>query len=235
MSFLTRLTLWVLPLVFWSFNGFCGDLALYTENYPPYNYEQAGEVRGVNTELLLRAAEKGNVNIVREDILVLPWARAYSSVLHTPDSCVYTTMRTEKREPLFKWVGPLVNTEKVLVGLKKRGIQIDALKDAQGYVIGTVIDDVCGHMLLDAGVPEKNIDPTSSALLNLRKLMRGRIDLVAYDKLTLNHIAKQNGMDFERLETVYVIGKGDHYLACNPNSNATILGRLQKGLNSIQY
>jgi len=208
---------------------------LYTENYPPYNYEQNGTIQGVNTELLLRAARRAKLDINRSDINVVPWARAFSAARNNPDTCVYTTMRTVKREPLFTWVGPLVNTEKVLVALRGSEIEIDSLQDVQrkDYLVGVVIEDVCEHLLRRGGVPEDNLQGSHSALLNLRKLKRGRIDLVAYDELTLKYVAGQNKIDPSILKTVYVFGSGDHYLACNPRTNATVLNRLQNALDEL--
>jgi ABC-type amino acid transport substrate-binding protein len=214
---------------------FCQDLDLYTENYPPYNYEQNGTIQGINTELLLQAAKRAKLDINRSDIKVVPWARAFSAAKNNADACVYTTMRTEEREPYFTWVGPLVNTEKVLVALRGSGIEIDSLQDVQkkGYVVGVVIEDVCEHLLRRGGVPEDNLQGSHSALLNLRKLKRARIDLVAYDELTLKYVAKQNDIDPSTLKTVYVFGSGDHYLACNPETNSTVLSRLQNALDEL--
>lgn len=214
---------------------FCQDLDLYTENYPPYNYEQNGTIQGVNTELLLQAARRAKLDIHRSDIQLGPWARAFSAARNNPDTCVYTTMRTKEREPYFIWVGPLVNTEKVLVTLRGSGIEIDSLQDVQkkDYLVGVVIEDVCEHLLRRGGVPEDNLQGSHSALLNLRKLKRGRIDLVAYDELTLKYVAGQNNIDPSILKTVYVFGSGDHYLACNPRTNATVLNRLQKALDEL--
>ncbi|MFP4265116.1 MAG: substrate-binding periplasmic protein [Desulfonatronovibrionaceae bacterium] len=225
------LTLFFLLLI--PAGALCQNLQLYTEDYSPYNYEQDGEVRGVNTDLLLRATEKAGLDIAREDIRLVPWARAYSAARNNPNTCVYTTMRTREREPFFKWVGPLVNTEKVLVALRDREVEINSLQDIENYRTGVVIEDVCVHLLSESGVPEENIDKSASALLNLRKLVRGRIDLVAYDELTLEYIAKKNNIDPSLFETVFVLGRGDHYLACHPETNATVLDRLQNALDEL--
>ncbi len=211
-----------------------GDLSLFTEEYPPYNYTKEGKVQGVNTRLLLRAADRAGLDLTREDISVLPWARAYNTALNNADTCVYTTMRTPKREPHFRWIGPLVNTEKVLMSAGNSRLEIHSVKEVRRYTVGVVIDDVCRDILRNKGVPEEKIEPAPSALSNLRKLVRGRVDLVAYDELTLRYVAKENGINPDSLHSEHVLGKGDHYLACNPDTNATALRRLQEALEKLR-
>ena len=48
-------------------------LEVVTEQYPPYNYEEDGQVKGVGTEVVEEVLKEAGIDY---NIKVLPWARA---------------------------------------------------------------------------------------------------------------------------------------------------------------
>ena len=91
------------------------DIEWMTEEYPPYNF---GDEKGVNQGIAveyLKAMFKGS----DKDIQLLPWARGYKLVQTKGKyNCLFSMTRTEERESLFKWFGPISNTQVYVEGPK---------------------------------------------------------------------------------------------------------------------
>ena len=82
-----------------------GPLQIMTEDWPPFNYEKGGEIKGISVAIV-RAIQKD----IGDDapIRIMPWNRAYVLTLHTPDTALFSAVRLGEREALFKWVAPIM-------------------------------------------------------------------------------------------------------------------------------
>src|SRR5205085_7007169 len=72
----------------------------YTEESPPFNFQQGGIAAGIATELLEASCQEAGLHCT---IVVMPWARAYHNALNEPNTLLYTTTRTPDRENSFTW------------------------------------------------------------------------------------------------------------------------------------
>lgn len=76
-----------------------------TEEWAPYNYEENHQLTGMTTEIV-----RAIMALTGDDfeMQLVPSMRA-SLVLKTrPKTIMYSMFRTREREPLYKWVGPIV-------------------------------------------------------------------------------------------------------------------------------
>lgn len=105
-----------------------------TEDFVPFNYLENGEVKGSATEVAREAFKRANIKV---SFAVLPWARAYTTTLSKTKHFIYSTSRTEEREKLFKWVGPIVKDEVYLASLQSAPLQPHAdFKNFKAYSVG---------------------------------------------------------------------------------------------------
>src|SRR5258707_6571241 len=81
-------------------------LTITTVENPPLSYMDPNtrEVTGIVTEVVKQALAKAGVEYRIE---ILPWQRAYKMGLEEPNTCVYATVVTDERKPLFKWASPI--------------------------------------------------------------------------------------------------------------------------------
>ena len=80
------------------------DLTIISEDNPPFNFVQRGELTGFSIEIvreMLRRMDRPDT------IRILTWARGYNLASTRPNVVLFSTARTEARENLFHWVGPL--------------------------------------------------------------------------------------------------------------------------------
>ena len=92
-----------------------------------------------------------------KDVRLRSWAKSYKVAQKVKNAMVFSTTRTESRENLFKWVGPVATATVGLIALKSKKIIINKVSDFNKYKIGAVLADVGESLLLDAGVSKKNI------------------------------------------------------------------------------
>ena len=170
----------ILSLVSASAAASVDDVVFMTEQYPPYNLEADNSLQGIAVDTLALMLLRTGSTQVREDIELLPWARGYKRVLSDPNTCLFSTTRTEERENLFKWVGPIAPNTVSLIAKKERNIKIDSAQDLKKHKIGTIRDDVAEQYLANAGIGLNDMERVAESILNIKKLNRGRIDLWAY-------------------------------------------------------
>ncbi len=112
-----------------------GKLHYLTEEYKPYNFSnESGAPTGLAVELLQQVWQK--TNTPQQPITIMPWARGYYLLTQKPNVVLFSTARTEARDPLFKWACPIGYAEIVLMGLAKSPVTIAKLEDAEKYNIG---------------------------------------------------------------------------------------------------
>ena len=224
-------------LFVWHFLGMSAHgqtLQILTEEYPPYNRIEEGQVTGFSTKIVEQVVLKAGIQGKPK---LYPWPRAYEMVLAKENTLIYTIARNSEREKLFKWVGPLASRTIFLFKLKKRtDIEINSLEDAKKYVIGVVRNDGLSINLMKKGFKiDKNLYPVSKEKQNIEKLFAGRIDLVANVELYMVYVVKSLGLDFNKLAKVYELpDKNAYYMALNIKTSDTIVNKLQHALDEIK-
>ena len=102
------LSIFLIPLLVLSLNAKAKDLKFYTEDAPPYNFKEGGEVKGYAVDLIKRTLQVSNIPVTKDTIKLIPWARGIKLTqkkgLH---NVLFTTVRVPPREKKWKWVGPI--------------------------------------------------------------------------------------------------------------------------------
>ncbi len=177
------------------------DMTIVTENAPPYNYEEDGEVTGVSTEVLKALFQE--LEMEMPPIKVYPWARAYRMASHDENTLIYSITRIPEREELFKWVGTIAPVTVYLYKYKERtDIQLETLDAAKQYIVGAARDDSKLQYLEGKGFNISEVVPNDEA--NLKKLKAKRIELAPFEELRLAHVVKSmEGIELSDFEKAY--------------------------------
>ncbi|XPV77824.1 MAG: substrate-binding periplasmic protein [Desulfovibrio sp.] len=205
-----------------------------TENYPPYNYQEHGQVIGISTDLLMRIFEMCNNPTQRKDIQLLPWKRAYQDFFRESNTLIYSTVRTEEREALFKWVGPIAHTRIGLVARADTEIKINSIQDIHKYRIGVVAEDVSESILKGIGIPSEIMEYANTPWSNMRKLQHGRIDMFAYDIDAAISIGKALGFKNNSFKLVHLLGQHKLYYAFHKNTPDQQIQKFQRALDTLK-
>ncbi|WP_163133241.1 ABC transporter substrate-binding protein [Agarivorans sp. Alg241-V36] len=204
-------------------------------SWPPYMFLEDGRISGIATDIVKATFKKANIEL---ELDTYPWARAYQITLTQKDTLIYMLYRTEDRESLFKWVGPIVPAQPMyFYKLRSRSeINISSLEDAKQYTVG-VVRNVANHkFLLKQGFEEgKNIAAVTNPQQNLKKLLAGRIDLLIGSELTLAMQMKELGASMQEIEPSFnPIETKAGYIGFNLQTSDETIQRLQHALDSLQ-
>lgn len=208
------------------------EFRMYTEEYPPYNFWEDNRLNGTSTEIVRAILEKTDLDFSAEDIRLVPWARAYYETLNRNNTAIYSIARTEEREKLFKWVGPIACARIGVVARKSSKVIVDELKDIEKYNVGVVREDV-GHQLLRQLLPSLNMDISNSSESNLLKLEERRIELFVYDLDVVNHMLTKVGMHPDDFKTVYILDEIPFYIGFNLETDGALLEKFERAYDEF--
>ncbi len=221
--------IFVTLLVSWGTVGIASDFTIMTEEYPPFNYTEDGKLTGLATEVLLEVAKKVGHPV---DIEVLPWARAYGTIQKKEGQILYSMTRTEAREDLFKWVGPVATNKWVMFAKKGSGLSVGSLDDAKKVkAIGTYKDDAAETFLKEQGFA--NLDSVIDDEQNVPKLMAGRIQLWIVGELQGIYKAKGKGVS-DQLEKVLDVKDTQLYIAFSKNTPDEVIVKWQAAMDEMK-
>jgi polar amino acid transport system substrate-binding protein len=207
------------------------SLNIMTEEFPPFNYSENGQPAGKSVDLLIKASAAAGSPVTKDKINMAAWARAYQTALSGPNVMLFSTTRTEQREDLFKWAGPIGQNRTVVFAKKSSGIgQIEDMS-AIDKKVAVIRDSVDDQMTVKANTPSNLITRASKPDAAAKMLSTGRVDLWAYNELTAMEILERNGQNLDDYEIVHVLSSSDLYFAFSKDVDDSIVQLLQKGID----
>lgn len=207
---------------------------IVTEELPPFNFQKEGQAKGISTDVLLKIMEMVGEPVQRKDIEIIPWPRAYRIAREEPKTVLFSAARTEEREPLFKWVGPIATVTIGLIAPKKEKIVIRSIEDAKRYRIGTIRDGAPEQLAIKAGIDPDTLDRIARPDLNVQKLVAGRIDLFSFNFQTAKYLMREMGMDPGDYEVVYPLKTAQLYFAFHKETPDDLIGKLNDALVTMK-
>ncbi|MGL1864190.1 MAG: transporter substrate-binding domain-containing protein [Pseudodesulfovibrio sp.] len=210
------------------------DLTYMTEQYPPFNYEEGGELKGLAVDLLDAVLKEMGSSKSKSDFNLLPWAQGYKRVQSETNTCLFSMTMTDARKPLFKWVGPVISTKIAIIAKKGSGVKINSAADLGKYKYGVIRDDVAQQLLMDVGIGADNMDITSKNESNIKKLDKGRIDAWGYEESSAKFQLKLAGLNPDDFETVYILKDGTLQFAFSKDVPDALIADFQKALDAVK-
>lgn len=205
---------------------------LLTEDAYPFQYLENKKLTGMAVEVISEAFKRAG--IARKDE-ILSWKDAYDRAQVYPDTCVYSTARTENREKVFIWIGPIV--ENKWAAFAKKGFKgtVSRPEDLGDYRVGVLQGDVKERYLKDLRVtfrvPEAD-DARNPSKLTLNRTELDKIDLWVTGYYSGAHIAAKTGV--KDIVPVWVFQTSQNYLACNLSLSQATRDKLQNALDGMK-
>jgi polar amino acid transport system substrate-binding protein len=209
------------------------QLTFITENSASYNYVRNGKLQGPAVELLLAASADAGSPVMRDAILVLPWARAYRNAQERPNTVLFSTIRTPQREENFQWVGPIAAESDVLVALKSRDIELNNQEQIKNYLTGAVEGDVGEEILRGLRIPEQKIALVSNSKSLGKMLDVGRIDLWIFGEDGWQETLISSGIDPDKFEVIYRFPPKHYYFALSQDIEQKLVNKFQKAIDVV--
>ncbi len=163
---------------------FAETLELVTLQYPPYEFKEGGEVKGVAVEIVKEVFQRMKQPI---HISLHPWARSLKKIEEGKADAIFTAYKNPERETYMDFSQEVLMPQIVSLFVRKDSdIAFDGdLSKLKQYTFGTVIQVSYGTVF-DNAVKNKIITkidhPAHTGEMNLEKLLRGRFDILVSNK-----------------------------------------------------
>jgi len=218
-----------------SFGGQLSTLDYFTEEYPPYNFKNdQGQLVGIAVDILEKTLNEMGVAKTSSDFKVVPWARGYKLTQTAGlKNVLFSTTRTEERETLFKWAGPIANTVIVVYAPQDKAITLNQDSDLKNYTFAAIRGDIGGLLLGYKGVPESKIFNSAKFKQVLQVVTAGRADMLAYEQNVAAWLMKKNGFQPSNFKVTYVLKESQLYYAFNLSVDDQTISEFQQALDKI--
>ena len=217
-----------------SFAESIDDLYMMTEEYPPYNFLDNGQLKGISVDVLAAVLKEMDAINTVENVQLLPWARGYREVQERAGTMLFSTTHTEARDSLFQWSPAIVQTKISVIALKGKGFDISSADDLKGLRIGVVRDDVGDLLLKGIGIDDSLIQRSADAKNILKKLEQNRVDVVSYDENVAFWLLKSMGKDVSRYEVLHVLKEGDLTFAFHKGTDPELIESFNAALEKVK-
>ena len=206
------------------------ELIMFTEDYPPLNYDQDGEITGLSVEIVKelqsRIGSEAPVKLVK-------WEEGYKAVHGEGQIALFTTVMTTERSKKMQWVGPIAVFENNIYAPADSKIQVNKLSDLQNnQSIGTVKDYYSQQILQEAGFTNLVEFPNEETAL--MKMLGGGTSLFIGNSVTLPVTAKKAGTIPHKLEKVINVSTSLAYIAFSLSTPVEIVEKWQLTLDNMK-
>lgn len=221
-------------LILLSVTVLANPLTIVTEQYPPYNYEERGSIKGMSTEVVSAVLKELDLEV---DIEIYPWARAYDMASTQENVLIYSISRTPQRESLFNWVGVIASIDFTIFALERRqDINIQSLEDIRAYMLGLVRGDALEQFFSANNFTE--IERVNTNKQAMEMLLASRTDLWPISKQAGAYILKKNNMiPAQTVRAVFELeefSSEDLYMAFSRSTNKKLVNDFKRALEKIK-
>lgn len=154
-----------------------GEYQVVTEEWAPYNYQENNQLTGMTTEIV-----RAIMALTGDDfeVLLQPSMRATQVLRTRSKTIMFSLFRTAEREPLYKWVGPIVEESIHAYQLASKP-PVNSLEQLlHAPQITTRHAGLVPQMLQSLGFKNLDKSATGSKLL-YRMLLAGRTNIIVGD------------------------------------------------------
>ena len=212
--------------------GHSQQINLLTEESYPFQFTENKKLAGMAVEVVAEMFKRAEVPFSQE---VLSWQAAYDRVQLYPNTCLYSAARTEDRERLFKWIGPIVQNKWAVFAKKGFKGSVSKPDDLREYRIGVLQGDAKERYLKNLAVPFRVAHSDDAAIptkLTLNRTEPGKVDLWVTGYYSgVNFAGKSSVKD---VVPVWVFEQSDNYLACYFGISKSLTDKLGVALASMK-
>ena len=210
------------------------DITIVTEQYPPYNYQEEGVIKGMSSQVVQAVLHELDLEV---PIKIYPWARAYRLASTQKNVLIYSISRIPQRETQFKWVGVIAPISFSVLALKKRDdLKIHYLQDLQPLKIGTVLGDALDQYFTKKGF--KHLMKSNSQKMAMKVFLAGRSDVWPTSTQAGTYLLKSAGLSpTEMVREVLVLedfSAGNQYMAFSLKTDDSLVNHFKEALYRIK-
>lgn len=215
----------------WVTNCPLASMAIYTENFPPYNFVGTdGKVTGQSTEmvqeLLKRTGQEATIEL-------LDFSESYDLTLVGPNTALYSAARTPQREHLFKWAGPIGTWDYTFYAPAGSNQALNGIDDAKAMGVICVVQNDARHQYL-LGAKFSNIETAENDAKCAQMLKAGNATLWFGSDSSYSGTMADAGLSESDFTSLLSVPAYDLYIAFNKNIPDDYVAKWQSELDAMK-
>ena len=187
-----RLLLIAFILSVFSSISYAKTLRLVTLEYPPYEYTENGQLKGIAVEVIKRTFKEMNQPITIE---VLPWARAMRYIKDGSRDAVFTAFKNPERVRFADFSKQVLMQQAVSLFVRRDSdIEYDGDLRKLNHLSLGVVRKISYGLKLDTAIKKqffRRVEEANEGTQNFGLLLNKRVDMVASTKYGGYHILKK--------------------------------------------
>ena len=207
------------------------ELQILTEENPPFSLTGPDKrPTGYGVEIVSEIQKRvKNQDVIR----IYPWARAFFTILNKPGVVVFAMSRTQERDPLFQWVGPIIENDWIFVAKKSSHLKISSLDEAKKLpYIGVVRDFAWSKYLKSKGFT--NLDAATDYVSNIKKVAVNRIPVFVSSNLSYQYELTELAEKVDDYEVLMEFCQVQMYIAFSKESDKRTVDAWQKAFDDMK-
>lgn len=230
------------------------DILWMSGTYPPYTWQddKDGSPQGIFIDVL-RAVVGKEVDF--KTIVFHPWARSYRMIQTQPMTSLFAMTDTVERRKLFRISAPVLPS---VVGIICRKSVIESLKAAgkiapsyrigkslqddsplAHLTVGVVHEDIADQLMRQQKIVTKRVVRTPKIDKLMNRLMRGRIDAIAFGHHALSYKLKmlaktEKSLDPQQFELIYMLGEKPLAFSFHKDTPQALIDRFNARLTQVK-
>lgn len=205
------------------------DLKILTEEYPPLNFRENGEITGLVTEVVREIMHRTGRT---DDISLLDWETGYQLVMERENIVLFTTVMNAERKERLQWVGPVAVFYNDIYTWQGSDIQVNSLQDLQTGTIATVKDYHSEQLLAAEGFT--NLVSHTTEEEAFAKLLRGEATFFIGNRMTMPALLKTAGAGPDDIRKVYEFSINLGYIAFSGVTPESVVSSWQQALDEMK-
>lgn len=219
-------------LVVFVVSNFChAELLILGEESPPGEYlDENGKPAGVTIDLVNDLMRRQGITAT---INILPWKRAYHMGMHENNVVLLETTRTEERENLFKWVGPILVLKRIIYSMADYERTLKKTEDMKHAGKICVLRGSSNESYLkEFGLT--NIHSVATPMQCLKMLQVNRVQLFYTSEIGMDGLLKEQPLAPNTVKAVFNLKKEYLYLAFSKNISELQIASWQAALEDAK-
>ena len=226
-----RRYLLVLLIVFGLMGVSQAELRILGEKSPPGEYlDETGNPAGVTIELVKELLDRLRLEAT---ISILPWKRAYAMGLKENNVALMETTRTEEREKLFKWVGPILVVNRIVYGMDDYDKPLKSIEDIRQAGTICVLRGSSNERYLQS-LALVNINAVTVPSQCLKMMEADRVEFFYTSEIGMDGLLKEQELDPDRFKALLHLKKEYLYLAFSKDIGDERIARWRAALEEVK-
>ena len=207
-----------------------GRVTIFTETNPPQSFIGfTGNLDGSSVEMVNAMMMEMGLDY---PITLTNWTNAYSQIQLVPNSMTFSTLRSEAREDLFKWVGPVCKKRYCFFVRADTDYSIKTLDDAHHLrSVATVTGWSSEEQLVALGF--SNLVTFDTPQEVLQRLLDGDVPCVVLNDIAIRILLQELNRPPKDVRKEMILSEGQTYLAFSLDTDDTYLNQWSAAYDKI--